>query len=131
MLQEDTVVSSLGPERFDQHPPCALARDLIQQQKLLTRFPLIPFLDYLQPSVASPSNRLPPGFAFALSGRVRRLFHARIRSTTFGNSSAVSFVSLSTAFWRISVERDCRSVRVTIRSPGMRSSEQRMNQIRR
>ena len=54
------VIVDLGPERFDQHPPCALARDLIQQQKLLTRFPLIPLLDYLA-SVAFPSNPAPTG----------------------------------------------------------------------
>ncbi len=106
------MVSSLGPERFDQHPPCALARDLIQQQKLLTRFPLIPFLDYLQPSVASPSNRLPPGFAFALSGRVRRLFHARIRSTTFANSSKYG------ALVHLFQYAECLSAALEIGAPG-------------
>jgi hypothetical protein len=35
-------------------------------------------------------TRLPPGFAFCSRGRVRRLFHLRIRSTTFGNSSKLS-----------------------------------------
>jgi hypothetical protein len=30
------VIVDLGPERFAQHPPCALARDLMEQQKLLT-----------------------------------------------------------------------------------------------
>jgi hypothetical protein len=38
-----------------------IARDIIQQQKLLTRFPLIPLLDYLQHRWRLLSTRLPPG----------------------------------------------------------------------
>jgi hypothetical protein len=82
------VIVDLGPERFAQYPPYALARDLIQQQKLLTCLPLIPTSRLPSASVASPSTRLPPGFAFALRGRVRRLFHACIRSITFSIARA-------------------------------------------
>jgi hypothetical protein len=39
-----------------QHPPCTLARDHVQSQKLLTCFPSIPFLDYLQHRWRLPSN---------------------------------------------------------------------------
>src|SRR6202022_4087554 len=57
------VIVGLSPQRFHQHPPCALARDLVQQQKLLTRFPRILLLDYLQHRWRLLPTRLPPGFA--------------------------------------------------------------------
>lgn len=42
------VIGGLGSQRFDQHPPCALAHDLVQQLKLRSCFPVIPLVDYLQ-----------------------------------------------------------------------------------
>jgi hypothetical protein len=57
------VIVGLRPERFDQHPPCALARDLVQRQTLLTGFPCILFLDYLHYRWHLLPTRLPPGFA--------------------------------------------------------------------
>src|ERR1700747_3087561 len=55
------VIIDFGLECFDQHPPCTLARDLVQQQKLLTRFPSIPLLDYFQHRWRLPSNPAPTG----------------------------------------------------------------------
>src|SRR5215471_12903485 len=81
------VIVGFSLKRLDQHPPCPLLHDLVQQQKLLTRFPSIPFLDYLQHWWRLPSNPAPTGRLRCSRRRVRRLFHARIRSTTFGNNS--------------------------------------------
>ena len=58
------VIVGLSPERFAQHPPRALARDLIQQQNLLTRFPrILLLLDYFRYRWRLLPIRLPPGFA--------------------------------------------------------------------
>jgi hypothetical protein len=46
-----------------QHAPRSLARDLVQHQKLLARFPCILVLDYPQHRWRPPSTRLPPGGA--------------------------------------------------------------------
>src|ERR1700693_3631488 len=80
------VIVGLRPECFDQHPPCALARDLVQRQKLLSGFPFILFLDYLQHRWRPPSTRLPPGFAWS-TRKGTPPFSCRHRSTTFANSS--------------------------------------------
>jgi len=56
------VIVGLGPEHFDQNPPWALSRDLVQQQKLLTRFPRILLIDYLQHRWRLLPTRLPPRF---------------------------------------------------------------------
>jgi hypothetical protein len=66
----------------------SFARDLIQQQNFLTRFPLLPLLDYLQHRWRPPSNPAPTALRW-LRGRVRRLFHPVTRSTSFGNSPIV------------------------------------------
>src|SRR5260370_13171842 len=58
----DEIVG-LRLKRFDQHPPGALARNLIQRQTLLTGFPRSRLLEYLQHRWRPPSTRLPPGFA--------------------------------------------------------------------
>src|SRR6516162_3404887 len=81
------VIIDFSLECLEQHPPCTLARDLVQPQKLLTRFPSIPFLDYLQHRWRLPSNPASTGRLRCSRRRVRRLFHARITSTTFGNNS--------------------------------------------
>jgi hypothetical protein len=81
------VIVGFGLKRFDQHPPRSRPRDFVQQQKLLTRFPIILLLDYLQHRWRPPSNPAPTGVSRCSRGRVRRLFHACIKSTTFGNSS--------------------------------------------
>ena len=80
----------LGSERFDQL--CPPARAISSHSKSsspasLSRLP--------SASVASPSHRLPLGIGVCSRGRVRRLFHARIRSTTFGNSSENNKVTLA------------------------------------
>src|SRR5689334_9793754 len=59
------VIVDFSHKRFHQHPPCTLARDLIQQRMLLTRFPSILLLDYLQHRWRLPSARLPPGSCVA------------------------------------------------------------------
>ena len=59
------VIVGFGPKRLHQHPPRSHPRDLVQQQKLLTRFPIILLLDYLQHRWRPPSTRLPPGFRVA------------------------------------------------------------------
>lgn len=56
-------------------------------EAIVTRFPLIPLLNYLQHRWRSPSYPAPTGIGVCPHGRVRRLFHACIRSTTFGNNS--------------------------------------------
>ncbi len=86
------VIVGLRLKRFDQHPPCALARDLIQRQKLLTGFPCILLLDYLQHRWRLLPTRLPPGFAL-LTRKGTPPFSCRHRSTTFGNSSSGSAIA--------------------------------------
>src|ERR1700687_1376838 len=80
------VIVGLRLKRFAQHPPCALARDLVQRQKPLTGFPCILLLDYLQHRWRLLPTRLPPGFALH-TRKVTPPFSCRHRSTTFGNSS--------------------------------------------
>src|SRR5690348_3307936 len=82
------VIIDFSLECLEQHPPCTLARDLVQPHRLLTRLPSIPFLDYLQHRWRLPSNPATTGRLRCSRRRVRRLFHARITSTTFGNNSA-------------------------------------------
>jgi hypothetical protein len=83
------VSVGLRLQRRHQHPPRALARDLVQRPKLPARFPIVPLLDYLQPRWPPPSTRLPPGVACAHAEGYAAFFMPS-RSTTFGNSSARS-----------------------------------------
>ena len=58
------VIIDFGLECLDQRPPCTLARNLVQSQQLLARFPFIPLLDYLKDLVASPFQ---PGCYWAVA----------------------------------------------------------------
>jgi len=80
------VVGGLSLKRRHQHPPRSAPHDLVQLKQLLAGFPCNPILHYLQ----HRWRLLPPGShrgSRGLRGRVRRLFHSRIKSTTFGNNS--------------------------------------------
>jgi len=76
------VIVDLRLKRFHQHPPCALARDLVQRQKLLTGFPCILLLDYLQHRWRPPSNPAPTGV---------RVAHAEGYAAFFMTSSIHNF----------------------------------------
>jgi hypothetical protein len=81
-------------ERLNQHPQRSPARDLIQQQNFLTRFPLIPLLDYLQHRWRPPSNPAPTGVCVGYAEGYAAFFMPS-RSTTFGNSSEQRHLSSS------------------------------------
>jgi hypothetical protein len=61
------VIVGFGLKRFDQHPPRSRPRDFVQQQKLLTRFPIILLLDYIQHRWRPPSNPAPTGVSRLLT----------------------------------------------------------------
>src|ERR1019366_6789761 len=80
------IVDGFRRQRRHQHPPRSHPRDLIQLKKLLACFPSGPIVHYLQ----HRWRLLPPGShrgSRGIRGRVRRLFHPRTLSTTFGNNS--------------------------------------------